>query len=318
MNNNEINNANPNDINVNVQNTNVVVQPEQPVVVTDSNINVTPVVSGQPVVVPSSVIAEPVQTEMIQSSSINPSSGDIAPIEFNPEGFTPTSPVIETVSPVVDNNVNSNTINLDLNSGTSEDGAYVDEKLKSVEINYVPPSKWRVGLLIFMFIFLVVFVLFLPNIVETLDIMKSGGVEKEEEITSGRLVCTMEKDTEKYDIIYDRTFYFTDSKLQTATFKTTTKGDASEDEKELNVFYENCNNLNDDVSSVSGIEVKCSYTDGKIITTEKYDLANFDSEDVSYSFAEDGGDLIEYKFGADIKKVMVNMRSNGYTCDMQK
>ena len=221
-----------------------------------------------------------------------------------------TEPVVQT---------DSNTINPDLNAGAGDKDAYVDEKLKSVEVNeYTPPSKGTIRLMIFFFIFLIVFVLFLPNIQESIDKKLFGGTQKIEEITDGKLICELKDNTVNLDREIERIFYYNDNKLQSATFTTTTKGDPSEDEETLNELADKCSLIKSNTDSLSGIDINCTYSQGKVVEVEKFEFKYYKSEEVQPIYAEAGGDILEYKLDQDIDKIMINMRSGGFTCHKEK
>ena len=250
---------------------------------------------------------------VVTNSSVE-SNGEIAPIEFNPEGFTPTQ--INNI-PKFDVEEDPNKINTDMNSGLDQDGVYVDEKLKSVEINYKPPSKGRVVLLLFLFMFLILFVLILPDVVQRVSILKTGEPVVEE-ITTGKLICTLESDSKTLSKIIERTFYYENSELQKATYKTTIRGDVDEDEKEMNALADKCADIKDATGSLSGIDINCSYSEGLLVETEKFDFQTYDSEKVRAAYVESGGDILEYSYKDDIDNVMVEMRRSGFTCNKEK
>ena len=211
-----------------------------------------------------------------------------------------------------------NTINPDLNAGVSEKDAYVDEKLKSVEVNdYTPPSKGKVGLMIFFFIFLLLFVVFLPDISTQIERLK-GGDKKAEEIVTGRLVCKLSENTVNLDKDIERVFNFTLNKLTIATFTTIVRGDPSEDEKELNTIAKNCNSLKDDTDPLSGIDITCHYSQGKVVQIEKFDFKTYNYENVRSAYIEAGGDIIEYEAGHDIDNIMLTMKQSGFVCNKTK
>ena len=45
-------------------------------------------------------------------------------------------------------------------------GAMVNEKLKKVEVEYKPPSKFKIGLMLFFFVLILAFIIFLPEVTQ--------------------------------------------------------------------------------------------------------------------------------------------------------
>jgi len=224
---------------------------------------------------------------------------------------TPEVPVTSVEPTMINNNV----------MPTQDDpNAIVNENLKKVEINYTPPSKAKVVLLILFFIFLVGFIIFLPEINTMVNRLKAGdtGLEKEEDITTGKLICTLDTSTAKLDKSYYLTFNFTDSKLEKTNFVITTKGDITLDEETLNGLNDTCNQLKKNVSEISGVSVQCSYSDGKLVETQVFELKDLDSEKLDAAFTEAGGNNPEYQYGQDIDRIERGMNASGYTCKRER
>ena len=196
-----------------------------------------------------------------------------------------------------------------------DDGAVVNENLKKVEIEYKPPSKAKTIGLIFLFVMLIAFVLFLPDISGIISRFQGGGeLEEKEVITTGRLSCDLNNNTTNFDKYYEYTFTFTNSKLEKSDFTITTRGDASLDEKELNQLAASCKEIESLIKTMKGFSVSCNYSEGKLVERQIYDLQNVDMEQVSSAFAESGGSHPEYLYGEDINLIEKNMLSSGYNC----
>ena len=283
-----------------------------------NNIPVTPVPSTVPVtnVNPSSepVVAQPVQTapsvELLQPAQPTISTQPVV---------QPTPPVVEVPStPVVTEPVTSPVVQP---QPQQDPNTIVNENLKKVEIkDYTPPSKLKVfGLLIF-FALLIAFIIFLPQISSMIRIYMSGqGQEapKEEIITTGRLVCSMNSNTSDLDKEYEFVFNFTDSKLKSTKYVANTRGDSTT-ENSLDTLAEKCNNLKESTSELEGVSIKCTYTEGKLMESQSFDLATVDTEKLSAAFTEAGGILPSYKLDQDIDEIEKNMKASSYSCERQK
>lgn len=200
----------------------------------------------------------------------------------------------------------------------TDNNAIVNENLKKVEIkDYTPPSKAKVILLISFFIVLVLFIIFLPQISSLLNDYKSGiNYQKQEEITTGKLICTLSTNTTDLDKEYENTFDFTDKKLKRSKFISTTRGDSTT-ENSLDELAERCNNLKKETNDIDGFNIRCDYSDEKLIETQSYNLETVDLEKLGSAFTEAGGMLPTYKYDQDIDSVEKNMKASGYTCERQ-
>ena len=219
-------------------------------------------------------------------------------------------------APVSSDNPSQNVPNLGTPASTDE-GAIVNEKLKSVEINYKPPSKVKTFFLILFFICLIGFVVFLPEITSMVKKYKEGKVHYTPEvITTGKLRCSLDTNTTNLDKSYDLTYHFTDSKLERTNFVITTRGSATLDAETLDALAATCKELSE--SNLEGVTIQCSYTDGKLVETQKFDLAVLDPEQVDAAFVEAGGNNPEYQYGQDIDIIERSMNASGYTCKREK
>ena len=202
---------------------------------------------------------------------------------------------------------------------SNDDGAVVNENLKKVEINYQPPSKGKTIALVLLFIALIAFVIFLPDISTIVSRFTAPPeLEENEVITTGRLVCDYNSSTTNLDKNYEYTFSFTDSKLEKTDLTITTRGDASLDEDELNELNASCKQVEEVTKTLTGVSVSCNYSDGKLIERQIYNLQSVDMSKVTSAFAESGGSHPEYAYGEDIGLIERNMNSAGYSCRRQR
>ncbi len=197
----------------------------------------------------------------------------------------------------------------------------LNENLKKVEIeNYTPPSKLKIAVLLIFFALLIGFIIFLPQISSMVRVYMSGQNQqpsKEEVITTGRLVCSMNSNTTDLDKEYEFVFNFTDSKLKSTKYVANTRGDSTT-ESSLDTLAEKCNSLKESTSEIEGVSIKCTYTDGKLIESQSFDLETVDTEKLNTAFTEAGGILPSYSLDQDISEIERNMKASSYTCERQK
>lgn len=225
-----------------------------------------------------------------------------------------TNNIAQTNNNVVESS-NVSTPNLGSNTNSNDDKGIINENLKKVEINYTPPSKAKTISMIIMLVFIILFVVFLPEITSMVNLYKaSKNEEKKEIITTGKLECNLKTHTSNLDIEYDRLFKYTDSKLESAEYVITTKGDIELDAESLNELNTKCNLLKENTKSMNGIDIKCTLTENKLIEKQNYKFTNIVKEEIDSAFAEAGGTYPEYEAGFSIDEIERNMNAAGYTC----
>ena len=194
-------------------------------------------------------------------------------------------------------------------------GAMVNEKLKKVEVEYKPPSKFKIGLMLFFFVIILAFIIFLPEVTQYMSDLFDKKDKTVIEITTGKLVCKLDSTTANLDKNYVRTFQFTDNKIEKVTFKTTTRGDITQDEATLNELNKQCTDIRDGLESLNGASIECDYQDGKLVETEKFDLATYDYEQTSAAYTEAGADMLKFDNGEDVDRVKTSMLQAGFSCE---
>ena len=180
-------------------------------------------------------------------------------------------------------------------------------------------SIWNTFLLIMFFAFVVVFVMFLPEIQTVINNYKTGKINKEiEQITTGRLVCTLSTNSANLDRTIERVFSYEDDMLKSSVFTTTIKGDASLDEEQLTALAERCIKIRDNLSDVEGASVNCSYDNGILEERESFDYEVYDYEIVSNAYLNADSNLLELEYHQDIDEIMTKMRQGGFSCKKEK
>ena len=224
------------------------------------------------------------------------------------------SSTISTISDaprITDTAVEATTHNHEQNNA----GAMVNEKLKKVEVEYKPPSKFKIGLMLFFFVLILAFIIFLPEVTQYMSDLFDKKDNTVIEITTGKLVCKLDSTTANLDKNYVRTFQFTDNKIEKVTFKTTTRGDITQDEATLNELNKQCTDIRDGLESLNGASIECDYQNGKLVETEKFDLATYDYEQTSAAYTEAGADMLKFDNGEDVDRVKTSMLQAGFSCE---
>lgn len=212
---------------------------------------------------------------------------------------------------ITDTAVEATTYNHEQNNA----GAMVNEKLKKVEVEYKPPSKFKIGLMLFFFVLILAFIIFLPEVTQYMSDLFDKKDKTVIEITTGKLVCKLDSTTANLDKNYVRTFQFTDNKIEKVTFKTTTRGDITQDEATLNELNKQCTDIRDGLESLNGASIECDYQNGKLVETEKFDLATYDYEQTSAAYTEAGADMLKFDNGEDVDRVKTSMLQAGFSCE---
>ena len=194
-----------------------------------------------------------------------------------------------------------------------------EENLKRVEIGKKIKSTWNSLLLILLFVFLVTFVIFLPEVQTKVSELFSGKKgEYIETIPTGKLVCTLEASTSNLDRNIERVFTYEKNKVKSGRFTTIVRGDITLDEDALDQLNEQCNKVKDKVSDLEGVTISCNYENGKLEERETFDYKTYSMEDVSSAYLDAGSSLVEIEYEADVDRVMTLMRQGGFTCNKEK
>ena len=181
---------------------------------------------------------------------------------------------------------------------------------------YKPPSKGKLVLLVLFFIFMIAFIIFLPDISSYISMYKAGKLNQEaQKITDGKLTCTLDTNTTNLDKNYRLVFTFAANKLNALNYSLTTKGDATQDEKTLDDLASKCKILADYSKKINGVSVKCDYSDGKLVESQTFDYTTISEDDIDSVYAEAGGTNPQYKNGQDMDTIEKNMNASGYTCE---
>ena len=176
-------------------------------------------------------------------------------------------------------------------------------------------SRRRVAMILF-FVFLIAFVVFLPDI-RNLYIQYKTHVE-EEEIDSGKLICTLDRSTDELDITYTETFSFKYYLLKSFNYKVETKGDANKDVEKFKELYNKCDNLSKSVgmNNLSGVYIECNYVEGDntVVETQSFDYNTVDKTGVKAAYTEAGFEYPEFELDENINEIEKSVLSGGFSC----
>ena len=288
-----------------------------------SNIN-----NGVPVINPEPVINQ-VNTPVISEPVVNPepvvSAPVVNPVDIpvvNPEPVISEPMVNQVTTPVVNPTpvISQESTPINPTPIVTDNNTMVNENLKKVEIkDYTPPSKLKIIILLIFFVLLIVFIIFLPNIYDMVKNYRSGvHYQKDEVVTTGKLICTLNTNTATLDKDYELVFNFKDSKLKDEKFVVTSRSDSTVDESELSKLAESCNSLKNETDSLDGVYIRCDYSDNKLVETQSFDLEKVDTQKLDAAFTETGGTMPTYQLDQDIDGIEKNMKASSYTCQRQR
>lgn len=163
-----------------------------------------------------------------------------------------------------------------------------------------------------LFILLAAFIYFLPEINEYIS--TEGFKEKEKVITTGTLTCKMNR--KEGSITYQTTdeFEFTEELLK--SYKRTAQVSTNEDDDGFiaNTQTE-CENLKEQTSELSGIDVTCNSNSTFQRTVQKIDYEEVNTDKAKAAFAEVGGTYPQYSLDKKISEIEQTMEESGFECN---
>lgn len=190
------------------------------------------------------------------------------------------------------------------------------QREESEQYEAKPVSKFKYAMMIIFFIFMFALIYFLPDITNYINIQKD--LKKQENapaITTGLLTCKMDRTTDNFNLSYTAQFGFTDSKLNKLSYVTSTTGDAVIDSDELDNILNKCKLLQNQVTSLSGVRVNCSQSEGTVVETQEFTYSAIDKEKINSAYIEAGGVYPEFDNEQDIDVIEKNMSASGYKCE---
>ena len=187
------------------------------------------------------------------------------------------------------------------------------------ELNYKPLSKFKTILLILFFVSLIAFVFFLPDI--SFMVSEFMNNQNKEEIKTGILKCSKERQSETMDYTYLYEMSFENEKLKNMTYTKTVRGDRNLDESNLDKENEDCIILKENVREIDSVVVSCDYDNTMLINKQKFKTLNIKEEEkekISAAYIEAGGTIPDFKNNQQIKIIEAQMKDSGYECERIK
>lgn len=186
------------------------------------------------------------------------------------------------------------------------------------------PEKAGGGCLSNLFLFilfggLLVFILYIDQVKLYIDEWrKGGGGEEVQEITSGTLKCSSERQTSNMDYTYSATFEFRNKLLKTFTYNIEIRGDQELDAVALSALETECRLVEQYAGNLSGIDVSCSLESGLFRQKQIFTYDSIQREQAITAFVEAGGKYPEYKKDQNIDEIEKSMNAANYTCERIK
>lgn len=195
-------------------------------------------------------------------------------------------------------------------SRSSNDGAY--HALENQQGSSAKTAKPI--LLIIAFVLLLATIIFLPYSQKLFDTFFSEDKEEiVEDITNGKLVCSMESDDNSISFQYTETYVFSEGEVNSLEHKVLIQGNADY----LNQRKNQCDVLKQNAVSISGVTIDCDLSNDEMIENQFFNLSRFDTMSVDASFTEAGGVLPNAKKGDSYKEVKRVMEMSGYECKIK-
>ncbi len=254
-----------------------------------------------------------------------PTMAPVAPAPVAPAApVVPTEPVVTPVQPAppVMNPVSVQApppVNPQPSGVGNDPNTIVNQNLKTVEVNYTPPSKAKTILLVIFFVLLIGFVVFLPEISTFIENYQANKNQPDvEKITTGRMKCSLSTSTTNLDKNLEFVFRFTDNKLEKFEYTVMTRGDATLDEKTLDELATTCKQLASETESISGVTIQCEYMDSSVTEIQTFELKDIDQSKLDAAYTEAGGTHPEFPYGQDMDVIEKTMNASGYTCKREQ
>lgn len=249
------------------------------------------------------------QNQNVQSPSPNVVVSNTNPV-YNPGTTVPTSQTVgQNVS--LPSSVNTQQVSSEnlppVNSSNSN--------TNSKETKH-PFANLKYYMTFIFFALLIWLVVFLPDIRSFIsNYFDAKKQEGDTQLTTGVLTCTLNSNDDKYDYYYQADFSFRDSKMYRLIFDTKIKGDQHLDALELSEMKASCDLLEAQTSSLDGIKVSCSLSNGVYENRQQLEYADINSEQLTTAYLEAGGTYPNYQYEQSIDEIEREMNASNYTCE---
>ncbi len=169
--------------------------------------------------------------------------------------------------------------------------------------------------LLIAFIIILAAVFLLPYASEFLGKIFTNNQQEEvpNQISSGDLVCMVERENGENSYQYTETYNFTNGKVTTLEHEVLMQGDADA----LNDRYNECQLLQSNANMLTGVNIDCNLSSDQMVETQFFNLANFDVEQLTPGFSEAGGVYPNAQNGDSYEEVQRTMEMSGYQCEVR-
>lgn len=215
------------------------------------------------------------------------------------------APTVENVEPVTSNDNNN---------------IMENKRMEKVEIEYVPPTKFKTAMMVLMFLIVLAAIIFMPDITKYVELLKNPPEPEvnNEVIQNGSMSCGLETSDEKYNYIYSGDFSFENRQLKNLTYSLTTKGDRVLDSTELTLMYNNCKALSTELTNKPiGVMVNCDLYDGTLKVDESIDYSQFVLKDAEELFNKYAIKLADFEADENIGDIENELKKSNYICTME-
>lgn len=134
-----------------------------------------------------------------------------------------------------------------------------------------------------------------------------------EEVTVGRLVCTLEHNDENNSYQYEEVYSFRDKKVESLEHTVIIQGNADY----LNERSRECQQLQNIVDDTIDVTVTCDLSHDQMVESQYFNLVNFDFNSLTTAFIESGGIYPNVKAGDSYRSVQSSLEMTGYECKVQ-
>ena len=183
------------------------------------------------------------------------------------------------------------------------------------EVPSTPKDKGiRPVTLLILFVVILIAIFFLPYTEKVFKYFSSNNQDSVvQEVTVGKLICTLEHDDHNNSYQYEEIYSFRDKKVESLEHTVIIQGNAD-------YLYERnseCQLLQDNVDPSMNVTVSCDLSRNQMVETQYFNLINFDSSLLSTAFIEAGGIYPNAKAGDSYRSVQRSLEMSGYECKVQ-
>lgn len=182
------------------------------------------------------------------------------------------------------------------------------------EIQYNEVSKGKIIFVGVFFLFIIVFVMFLPEIQNYFDGLINS--TKNKEIINGKLVCKLDSTSSNFNLSYIQEIRFKNSLPTSLVYTKKIIGNGISDIKNLEDENKKCSNLSDTVKNVNGVRVECDLSNGEVTERQYIDYNNLDLDKVNAAYAEAGGFYPKIDSSKNINNIKKDIVAAGYSCNI--